>query len=60
MAGNKLTIKLTDKQQKQIKDATGRVISELNIDCGAMGALSEKDLDKLSAGHKSTILYKVS
>lgn len=32
MAGKKLTIALTDEQQKQIKAATGKSISELNID----------------------------
>jgi hypothetical protein len=50
MAGNKLTIKLTDDQQKQIKDATGKSITELNID---VAALSSKDLDKIAGGcHK--------
>jgi hypothetical protein len=50
MAGNKLTIKLTDNQQKQIRDATGKSISELNIDLAAAGHLSEKDLDQVAAG----------
>ena len=49
MAG-KLTIKLTDEQQKQIKDATGRSITELNIDSAATGALGEKDLDQVAGG----------
>ncbi len=37
MAENKLTIALTDEQQKQIKDATGEGITELNIDLGSTG-----------------------
>ncbi len=50
MAANKLTIKLTDDQQSQIKKATGRSIKELNIDLGAASQLTEKDLDKASGG----------
>jgi len=50
MAGNKLTIKLTDDQQKQIKDATGRAITELNIDLSATVNLSEKDLENVTGG----------
>ena len=50
MAGNKLKIKLTDEQQTQIKNATGRSISELNIDLGAMGQLTDKDLETATGG----------
>jgi hypothetical protein len=50
MAGNKLTIKLTDDQQNQIKNATGRSITELNIDVAAAGHLTEKDLDQIAGG----------
>lgn len=50
MAGNKLTIKLTDEQQTQIKNATGRSITELNIDVGATGHLTENELDNVAAG----------
>jgi hypothetical protein len=50
MAGQKLTIKLTDDQQKQIKSATGRTITELNIDLGATSQLSDQDLEKSSGG----------
>ena len=50
MAGNKLTIKLTDEQQKQIRDATGRSITELNIDLASTGALSEKELADVAGG----------
>jgi len=59
MAGNKLTIKLTDDQQNQIKSATGRSITELNIDLGAMSNLSEKDLDTVSGGSTIPIFEKV-
>jgi hypothetical protein len=50
MAGNILTIKLTDDQQKQIKNATGKSITELNIDLASTGQLSEKDLGGVSGG----------
>jgi len=50
MAGNKLTIKLTDDQQNQIKSATGRSITELNIDLASTGQLTEKDLENVAGG----------
>lgn len=50
MAGNKLTIKLTDDQQNQIKSATGKSITELNIDLAAAGLLSPKDLENVAGG----------
>jgi len=50
MAGTKLTIKLTEDQQIQIKNATGKSITELNIDVAATGSLTDQDLDKLSGG----------
>ena len=49
MAG-KLTIKLTDEQQNQIKRATGKSITELNIDLGSTGQLTEKDLENVAGG----------
>jgi hypothetical protein len=58
MAGKKLTINLTPEQQKQIKEATGKSIKELNIDISTTGQLSETDLEGLSGGigwHKSAI-----
>jgi hypothetical protein len=55
MAGNKLTIKLTDEQQNQIKKATGRSITELNIDTGATANLSEKDLDRVAGGFNQKV-----
>jgi hypothetical protein len=53
MTGNKLTIKLTGEQQKQILDATGKAIAELNIDLGATGGLSEGELDQVAGGVSS-------
>ncbi len=50
MAKNKLTIKLTEDQQKQIKDATGKSIRELNLD---LDELSVQDLDKAAGGIQS-------
>ena len=50
MAGKKLTITLTSDQQKQIKDATGKSIRELNIDLSSPGTLSDKDLEAVSGG----------
>lgn len=40
MAGGKLTIKLTEEQQNEIKAATGEDITELNIDAAATGKLA--------------------
>ena len=50
MAGNKLTIKLTDDQQKQIKNATGKSLTELSIDLASTGHLSEKELEQAAGG----------
>ena len=53
MAGNKLTIKLTDEQQHQIKAATGYSFKELNIDIAAAGQLSDQVLDQVAGGVKT-------
>ena len=53
MAGYKLTIRLTDDQQSQIKKITGGSITELNIDLASQSDLSEKDLDQVAGGFKS-------
>lgn len=42
MANKTLTIKLTENQQKQIKEATGKDISELTLDLAATGNVTEK------------------
>ena len=52
MAGNKLTIKLTDDQQSQIKAATGHTIQELNVDVAA-GQLPEESLNQVTGGVKT-------
>ncbi len=50
MAKNKLTIKLAHEQQKQIKDATGKSITELTIGLGSTGHLTEDDLEQVVGG----------
>ncbi len=50
MADNKLSIALTEDQQKQIKDATGESITELNIDLGSTGYLTEVELEQVVGG----------
>ena len=50
MAGNVLTIKLTDDQQKQIKETTGRSITELNIDLNQTGHLTNEELGDVAGG----------
>jgi hypothetical protein len=50
MAENKLTIKLTDEQQKQIKAATGESITELKIDLGSTGDLTDVELEQVAGG----------
>jgi propanediol dehydratase small subunit len=48
MAANKLPIKLTDEQPNQIRQATGRSITELNLDVAATGQLTEADLGQVA------------
>ena len=50
MTEKKLIIKLTEDQQKQIKDATGQSIKELNMALTAAGSLTEKELQNISGG----------
>jgi len=50
VAGNKLTIRLTNDQQKQIKDATGKSVAEVGIELASTGQLSEKALDQAAGG----------
>ena len=50
MKDNKVTIQLTNEQQKQIKSATGKSISQLHIDPAAFGNLTDKELDAVSGG----------
>ena len=50
MANKNLILKLTPDQKRQIKEATGKQISELKIDLGSTGQLSEKDLEQVAGG----------
>jgi len=50
MANKNLKLKLTNDQQRQIREATGKDISELNIEVASTGQLTEKDLDRVAAG----------
>ena len=52
MAG-KPTIRLTDDQQKQIKDAMGQTITELNFDAAATSNLTDQDLDQVAGSVRS-------
>jgi len=56
MTGNKLTIKLTADQQSQIKNATGRTVTELNFDLAAVDLLIEEDLGHEVGGQTTPIL----
>lgn len=47
---NKLIIKLTDDQQKQIKDATGQTLTELKLNFAKSGGLKDQDLEQISGG----------
>jgi hypothetical protein len=51
MAEDKLTIRLTDDQQKQIQEATGKKVTALNIDLMGADQLSQSDLDSVSGGN---------
>ena len=51
MTANRLTITLTPDQQKQIKSATGKRLTELNIDLASIDQLSEEDLDRVAGGN---------
>ena len=60
MAENKLTIKLTDEQQKQIKDATGQSITELKIDLGSTGDLTDVELEQVAGGYLLSLNHKLN
>jgi hypothetical protein len=44
------TIQFTPEQQKQIKDAIGKSITELTIEAVADGSLSNQELEKIAGG----------
>jgi hypothetical protein len=58
--GNKLTIRLTDDQQTQIRNVTGKSVAELNIGLGAMGQLTAEDLDQVSGGSGGKLSHLAS
>ncbi|HEV8042117.1 MAG TPA: hypothetical protein VGP62_24775 [Bryobacteraceae bacterium] len=53
MTADKLTVRLTNDQQKQIREATGKKVTALNIDLMGADQLSQSDLDSVSGGRKS-------
>jgi hypothetical protein len=52
MAGKKLTITLTHEQQRKIREATGKSLSELTIDLASPDHLGDEDLDRVVGGLK--------
>ena len=54
MADKTLSIKLTEDQQNQIKAATGKTVTVLNIDISDLGRLSESNLDDVAGGALGT------
>jgi hypothetical protein len=50
MKENRLTIRLTDEQQKQVKDATGKSVTSVNISLAASGELAEAELAQVAGG----------
>ncbi len=47
MPGSKLTIRLTEEQQRQIRDVTGKSISDLDL---APDQLTETELSQVTGG----------
>ena len=47
---SEVTIHLTEEQQKQIKNATGKDMTELNLGFGPQGELSGSELSGVSGG----------
>jgi bacteriocin-like protein len=58
MKNHRVTINLTRDQQKQLKEATGKSIAELNIDLDAKSNLTVKELEQISGGFKIDYHYK--
>jgi len=50
MKGSKVTIQLTNEQQKQVKDATGKSLTSVNISLSASGELAEAELAQVAGG----------
>jgi len=49
---------LTDDQQKQIKDATGKNLTELTIDVTATRTLSDQELEQMAGGCKNSSTFE--
>lgn len=50
MANKNLKLKLTNDQQRQIREATGKDVSDLNIDLALGGEITEDDLESIAGG----------
>ncbi len=50
MPTNQLTINLTEDQQKQIMQVTGKSITQLKFAVASTGILSAEELDQVSSG----------
>ncbi|MFZ0961653.1 MAG: hypothetical protein WAO35_12170 [Terriglobia bacterium] len=50
MANKTLKLMLTNEQKRQMREATGKDVSEVNVDLASSGQLSEKDLEQVAAG----------
>lgn len=50
MEASKLTISLTDDQQKQFREATGETVTELTLAPAAANELSDQQLDGVVGG----------
>ena len=50
MAPSKLTIRLTDDQQRQFREATGQTVTDLTLEPAATGELSDQQLDGVVGG----------
>ncbi|HXR17938.1 MAG TPA: hypothetical protein VN777_17220 [Terriglobales bacterium] len=57
MANKNLTLKLTNDQKRQIRETTGKDVSELNIEIASTGQITQEDLEKIAGGasKKSTM-----
>lgn len=54
MSASKLTIRLTDDQQRQFREATGQTVTELTLEPAATNELSDQQLDGIVGGSPKT------
>lgn len=57
MSITKVTISLTGDQQKQIQEATGKSVTEMNLTFADKQQLSESELDQVQGGAVNAYLY---